>query len=375
MDAEDNQQRKKRWRLALGTMDSEEQTSLLSPRETEQDELLERVYPSERIGGLSAHRSLSAKWMGDVRSMFPDSVVKIIQKDALERFGIKKMLADPTFLEDVIPDVQLVGAILSVKQALPEKNLQFTKELVARLANKVSAKLQHHLLDRMHGRKDSSSRIKNPRSSDIDWHQTIKENLKYFQSSLQTIIPHTLVGHPRRRRSAKKIILLVDQSASMAESFVYAGILGSIMTLVPSIKTHFVAFDTEVVDLSQYLNDPVDLLFRAQLGGGTNIQKALGYALQLVERGADTTVILISDLYEGASEELLWKRIAALQRRAVPMINLLALDDAGVPAYDKDIARKMASLGVPSFACSPDQFPDLIATVLNNEGLDKFQRI
>jgi len=372
-DDQDSLLRQKRWRLALGDVQLAESTAKLTQRELNQDSLLEKIYPSDREGGLSSQRNISARWMGDIRMMFPESVVKIIQKDAIDRFGIKKMLSDPSFMQDVIPDVKLVSAILSVKQVLPEKNLQLARQLSRRLAEQISERLRHQLIDRLSGKRDRAKRLRNPKAVDIDWHLTIRENLKHYQTSLKTIIPHILVGHPRKRRATRKIILLVDQSASMADSFVYAGILGSIMSMVKSVKTHFVAFDTEVADLTEFIHDPVDLLFRSNLGGGTNIQKALGYALQLVDHGPNTHIILISDLYEGAPEELLYQRILELQERSVPMITLLALDDSGLPAFDKSIAKRMATLGVPSFACTPNKFPDLISTVLNGESMERFQ--
>lgn len=370
---QDSLMRQKRWRLALGDVQKDESSTRLTQRELKQDSLLEKVYPSDRDGGLVSQRSISAKWMGDIRTMFPDSVVKIIQKDAIDRFGIKRMLSEPSFMQDVVPDVKLVSAILSVKQVLPEKNLEVARQLSRRLAQQISERLRYQLIDRLSGKKDRAKRVRNPKAVDIDWHLTIRENLKHYQTSLKTIIPHTLIGHPRKRRATRKIILLVDQSASMADSFVYAGILGSIMSMVKSVKTHFVAFDTEVADLTEFIHDPVDLLFRSHLGGGTNIQKALGYALQLVDYGPDTHIVLISDLYEGAPEELLYQRVLELQERSVPMITLLALDDSGLPAFDKSIATKMATLGVPSFACTPNKFPDLISAVLNGESLDRFQ--
>ena len=159
----------------------------------------------------------------------------------------------------------------------------------------------------------------------------------------------------------------------MAESFVYAAILGSIMSTISSLKTHLIIFDTDVVDLTEYLSDPVDLLFRGQLGGGTNIQKAVRYASDLIYSDpSECYLILISDLFEGAPLDLLYDTIREVLNHQVQMFCVLALDDSGVPAFDKSVAKNLANLGVPSFGCTPELFPDVIGTALNNEDLQRF---
>ena len=144
------------------------------------------------------------------------------------------------------------------------------------------------------------------------------------------------------------------------------------MASLRSIKTHMVVFDTEVVDLTQELHDPVDLLFAAQLGGGTDINKALGYAKTLIRKPMDTILVLISDLYEGGSENDMLKKVAAIKASGVQFITLLALDDKGAPMFDKKMAQRMATLDIPSFACTPDQFPNLMATAIKKESVSQW---
>ena len=173
----------------------------------------------------------------------------------------------------------------------------------------------------------------------------------------------------------KKLIILVDQSASMAESYVYAGILGSIMATIDSLQTHLIVFDTEVVDLTKYLSDPVELLFKGQLGGGTNIYKALRYALNLVfSEDKETYVVLISDLFEGGPLSLFLDAARELISHQVQLISLLALDDLGVPAYDKVVAKSLAEMGIHCFGCTPDLFPEVMAAALNGDDLGRFTR-
>jgi hypothetical protein len=311
--------------------------------------------------------------MAEIKSLFPTPVVRVMQKDALEKFGIRKLLNQPDFIKEIEPDVDMIATILSAKEYLSPTALLTAKQLVDRLARQVQQKLRFKLVSRISGVRDHRYKLKNPRWGEIDWHLTIKSNLKHFQPSLQTIIPETIIGRPHRKNQVKKLILLVDQSASMAESYVYAGILGSIMASIDSLQTHLIVFDTEVVDLTEYLSDPVELLFKGQLGGGTNIYKALKYALNLAfAESKETFIILISDLFEGGPISLFLDTVMELIGHNIHLLSLLALDDLGVPAYDKVVAKTLGEMGIPCFGCTPELFPDVIAAALNGDDLDRF---
>ena len=220
------------------------------------------------------------------------------------------------------------------------------------------------------GALNRSERNTRPKLKEIDWRKTIQANLKNYQADYKTIIPELLIGYGRRGNALKEIILLVDQSGSMASSVVYAGIFGSVLSSLRSIKTSFVAFDSQVVDLTSDLEDPIDLLFGVQLGGGTDINQAVGYAQGLVQRPQDTILILISDLFEGGSKNQFLKKAASLKAAGVQFITLLALDDDGTPAYDREMAAKLASMDIPSFACTPDRFPDLMESAIKGTGFE-----
>jgi Mg-chelatase subunit ChlD len=215
------------------------------------------------------------------------------------------------------------------------------------------------------GALDRSARSTRPRPADIDWHRTIRANLRHYQAEHRTVIPERLVGHARRRRSLQReLILCLDQSGSMASSVIYAGVFGAALASLPALSVRVVAFDTAVVDLSDRLGDPVDLLFGIRLGGGTDIDQALGYCQSLVTRPAGTVLVLVTDLYEGGDEQQMLRRAASLIRAGVQVIVLLALSDDGAPAYDHAMAAQVAALGAPVFACTPDRFPDLLATAM-----------
>jgi uncharacterized protein with von Willebrand factor type A (vWA) domain len=178
-------------------------------------------------------------------------------------------------------------------------------------------------------------------------------------------VPERLVGYSRRRQAVQRdVILAVDQSGSMADSVVHASVFAAVLASMRTLRTSLVVFDTVVVDLSERLADPVDVLFGVQLGGGTDINRAVGYAQSLVRRPSDTLFVLISDLFEGGVREELLKRVALMLASGVQVVVLLALSDDGAPAFDRENAAALAALGVPAFACTPDAFPDLLAVAL-----------
>jgi Mg-chelatase subunit ChlD len=215
-----------------------------------------------------------------------------------------------------------------------------------------------------------AGRAARPRPADVDWDRTIRANLRHYQPELGTIVPERLVGFGRHRSAiAKEIVLAIDQSASMADSVVYAGVFGSVLASLRALRVSVVAFDTEVVDLTELVSDPVDLLFGVQLGGGTDIGAALAYCAQLVTRPADTVLILLSDLFEGADRHAPARHLAELRRRGVICVVLLALSDDGAPAYDHQLAAALAAEGIPAFACTPDVFPELLAAAVEGRDL------
>ena len=366
------EERLRKWRLILGKHADPEGEISLEGEMNRMDEVMEALYDSERKGGLGNSSPNVNTWLGDIRKYFPKSVVRLIQKDALERIGLEQMLMEPELLESAEPDVNLAATILSLNKAMPEKTRTTAKAIVKKVVEEIEKKIQNPMLEAIKGALSRSIRNRRPKHNEIDWNRTILKNLKTYQEDLNTIIPEHLIGFGKKNRSLKNVILLVDQSGSMAASMVYAGIFGAVMTSIPSMKTHMVVFDTSVVDLTESLNDPVELLFTTQLGGGTDINKALAYSENLIQNPTETILVLISDLYEGGNETEMVKRVTSIKNSGVSFITLLALNDHGAPSFDKNLASKLASLDIPSFACTPNQFPDLIATAIKKESIDQW---
>ncbi|MFJ8960064.1 VWA domain-containing protein [Lentzea sp. NPDC102401] len=368
------EERLRRWRLLLGP--SAEDVSELGEDDQRRDGALTGLYGGggDRGAGLGASSPQLHRWLGDVRKYFPTSVVQVMQRDAVEKLGLKQLLLEPELLQSVEPDVNLVSTLLQLSRAIPARTRDTAKAVVRKVVEDIEKRLQDRLVEAVRGAVDRSRRTRRPQLQDVDWATTIKANLKNYQPRHRTVIVEDLIGHRRRSRTAamRDVILLVDQSGSMAESLVHAAVLGSALASIRSITTKLVVFDTEVADLTDQLSDPVDLLFSAQLGGGTDINRAVAYAQTQVRRPTDTVVVIISDLYEGGSETELQRRVRELVASGVTVVNLLALSDSGTPAYDHELAAKLHALGAPAFACTPDKFPELLAAALRKDDLTQW---
>lgn len=359
----------KRWRLILGGDESDGTGISLSVEEQRLDRSLQAVYDSDRRGGLGSSAPKVSRWLGDIREFFPQTVVQVIQRDAIKRLHLDSLLTEKEMLATVVPDVHLVATLMSLSHTIPEKNKEMARQVVRKVVDELLRKLSAPTQQAITGALNRSSRRRNPRYNEIDWKTTIVKNLKNYQSQYKTIIPEIRIGYGRKRKALKDIILCLDQSGSMGTSVIYSGIFGSVLASLPAVNTRMVVFDTAVVDLTDDLQDPVDLLFGVQLGGGTDIARALTYCQGIITRPQDTVLVLVTDLYEGGSEQEMRKRFASIVASGVQLIVLPALNDDGAPSYDKSHAEFLATLGVPTFACTPDKFPELMAAALSKQDI------
>jgi Mg-chelatase subunit ChlD len=330
--------------------------------------------PGTRRAGLGASAPRVARWLGDIRTFFPVSVVQVMQKDAIERLGLTRLLLEPEMLEAVEPDVHLVGTLLSLSRVIPEQARESARAVVRKVTDDLERRLAQRTRSAVTGALNRASRTSRPRRpSDIDWDRTIRVNLARYLPEYRTVVPERLVGYARKQQAvARDVILCLDQSGSMASSVVYAGVFGAVLASIQSLRTSVVAFDTSVTDLTDQLSDPVDVLFGTQLGGGTDINRAIAYCQRIITRPASTILILISDLFEGGDRDQMLHRVADLTAAGTQVIALLALSDDGAPGYDHDLAGALAALGVPAFACTPDAFPDLMAAAIDRRDLSEW---
>ncbi|HET7489127.1 MAG TPA: VWA domain-containing protein [Acidimicrobiales bacterium] len=372
-------ERLRRWRLVLGG-DADGTGMALDGADAGRDAVLDSLYgagdrggaqpAAPRSAGLGGSAPRVARWLGDIRTYFPSSVVRVLQQDAMDRLGLRELLLEPELLDAVQPDVSLVATLVSLGSVIPAHSRETARSVVRQVVEELERRFRQRTVGAVRGALDRATRVRRPRPSDIDWDRTIRANLRHYQPAWNTVIPERLVGFARRHHAVEReVVLCVDQSGSMASSVVYASVFAAVLGSMRSLRTSVVVFDTAVVDLTEKLADPVELLFATQLGGGTDINRAVAYCQGLVTRPADTVMVLLSDLFEGGDRDELVRRLGALVHAGVTVVALLALDDRGAPAYDHNLAHALAALGIVAFACTPDRFPDLMAAAVERRDL------
>ncbi|WFR72833.1 VWA domain-containing protein [Prescottella defluvii] len=366
-------ERMRRWRLLLGDVAEASTGGLASASDTAMDAALSALYddpgPTEgnprRGAGLGGSAPRVARWLGDIRTYFPTSVVQVMQRDAMDRLGLTQLLLEPEMLEAVEPDVHLVGTLLSLNRVMPETTKATARLVVERVVREIEERLARATRTAVTGALNRAARTTSPKLRDLDFNRTIRANLQHYLPEYRTVVPERLIGYGRRSQAVQRdVVLAIDQSGSMASSVVYASVFGAVLASMRALRTSLVVFDTAVVDLTEKLSDPVDVLFGTQLGGGTDINRAIAYSQSLITRPTESLFVLISDLYEGGIRAEMLTRVAAMRDAGVQVVVLLALSDDGAPAYDRDNAAALAALGVPAFACTPDRFPELLAVAL-----------
>jgi hypothetical protein len=379
----DQLERLRRWRLVLGHSAQDSLCSMgargLCQDDVLMDEALAAIYDASEDGGASAKRQAGlggsaprlAKWLGDIRTYFQEDVVAVIQSDAVERKGMKQLLLEPELLRNMQPSLALVGTLLSLSRQIPEHTKETAREVVRALVEQIRHLLESELRRAVSGALNRRQHSPLPRVDSIDWKRTIARNLKNWQPDLQRMVPERFWFWSRAQRQNQwTVIVDMDQSGSMADSVVYGAVTGSIFASLPSLNTRVVAFDTQVVDLTEQCGtDPVDMLFGVQLGGGTDINKSVGYCRQFITDPAKTLFILITDLYEGGNAAQLVRRLKEMTESGVRCLCLLALTDSGIPSFDEAMAKKLAALGIPCFGCTPQNLPALIEGALGGDDL------
>ena len=374
-----------RWRMVLGK-DAHEALSqcgggapVLNGEQQLMDEALAAIYDETEGDGTSAARQAGlggsaprmAKWLGDIRTYFTEDVVSVIQHDAIERKGMKQLLFEPEMLKNVQPNVQLVSTLMSLKGKIPERTKETARMVVRAVVEKIKLALEQKIRQAVMGALNRREHSPIPNVSSIDWKWTIGRNLKNYNVELEKLIPERVYFYSRAQKANNwTVIVDMDQSGSMADSVVYGSVCGSIFASLPALKTHVIAFDTEVVDLTEKCgSDPVDMLFGVQLGGGTDINKSVAYCEQFITEPGRTLFILITDLFEGGNQSQLVRRMADMVASGVRCLCLLALSDSGVPTYDEGLAKKLAALGIPCFGCTPQRLPELMEGALRGADL------
>lgn len=377
----------KRWRLILGedankgfeAMSGEPLS--LSEEELLMDSALAAIYGNDKENGNGAGKAGGSgmsnpqitRWLGDLRSLFDPMEIKIIQNDAITRKGMKQLFFEPEMLEQLEPDIHMGSMILMLKDQVPKR----AKDNVREYIRKIVEEINRHIADDVKRAVTSAMNRREhspiPSAAALDYKMTIRRNLKNYNKERKVLLPEKFYFYERvSKSSARTVILDIDQSGSMGESVIYSSVMGCILASMNALKTHIVAFDTQIHDMTDLSDDPVDLLYGIQLGGGTDIEKSVKYCADLVVEPNKTTMFLITDLYEGGNRNGLLRRLSELKEFGVNLIVLLAISDAGKPFYDAQMAEKIAGLDIPCFACPPEKLPELLALALNKKSLSGF---
>lgn len=368
-----------KWRLILGKYSDNQigfKEGASSLNYMDMDELLDYLYSREygeedgvrreRNGSIDPSNLTVPSWITKIREVFPKETVEILEKHALDKYELTELLTDKEVLEKLEPNKELLKNILQMKHLMKGEILETAKEIVKKVADDITKKLESDVKKAIVGRvnKNKSSLIKSSRN--IDYKRTIKANLKNFDTEENRLVVDKVYFNDRvKKYNPWNVIIAVDESGSMLDSVIHSAIMAGIFSKLPMLKTNLVIFDTEVVDLSGYIDDPVTTLMSVQLGGGTNITKALQYCETLIENPHKTMVILVTDLYEGYGYGNMYATAKSIIESGAKLIVLTALDMEATPIYDKDAAQKMASLGAKVGAMTPGGLSEWIAKIIS----------
>lgn len=365
-----------KWRLILGRF-SESQIPLdgrLSEMDSVLDFLYSREYKKEQgirgpgegpYGGREGSALTVPSWISKVRTLFPAQTVEILQKQAIDKYQLKELLTDEKILREMQPDVELLKSILAFKNMMTPQVLSVAREIIAEVVREIEKKLENEIREAFWGKKNpyQSSAVRSMRN--FDFKKTIRRNLKHYIPTAKILIPEHLYFCSRvKKQNEYHVIIVVDESGSMVSSVIYSAVMAGIFSGIPALKTDLIIFDTNVVDLSDYVSDPVETLMNVQLGGGTDISRALDYAASRITQPAKTIVVLVSDLYDGYDYRQMYRRVFDIVETGAKMFVLPALDfDAG-GRYDRNAAQKMADLGAQVAAITPKELAQWIAKIV-----------
>jgi Mg-chelatase subunit ChlD len=367
-----------RWRLVMGKF-AEENISFSedSGKYSELSDLLEflyeRDYGEERgirkespRGGREGSKLTVPSWITKVRTLFPKDTVEILEKHALEKYNMKELLTDKKVLEAMEPNTELLKNILQMKHLMKGEVLETARKIIKKVVEEITKTLENEVKLTIMGKVDRNKAGAVKSARNIDFKKTLRANLKNYDKEQERIIVDKVYFYGRvKKYNPWNVIVAVDESGSMLPSVIHSAIMAGIFSKLPMLKTSLIIFDTEVVDLTSYVEDAVQTLMSVQLGGGTNIGKALRYCESLIESPHRTMVVMVTDLYDGFNYNIMYARAKAIIETGAKLIILTALDNKANSAYDKKAALKMAALGAEVAAMTPGGLAKWIANIIS----------
>lgn len=371
-----------RWRLVLGSMSDNSLSFSGSDREImsfeDMEQLLDYLYShaqgddvrgesiSDRSGGLGESQLTAAKWITKVRELFPKQTAEVLERHALDEFKMTELLTDKKVLEQMKPDMSLLKTVLQLKHLMKGEVLETAKKIARAVAEELSEKLAQSTRQALTGRLDRNSRSPVRSARNIDIHKTIRRNLKNYDKENETLVLKDVYFSSRVKKYNKKtVIIAVDESGSMLGSVIYSAVMAQIISKLPFAEIKLVIFDTEIVDLSGMVEDSVEVMMSVQLGGGTDIGKALSYCESLIQTPSDTCVLCVTDLCEGGYPHILLNTAQNIMTSGAKLSFLTALDECANPVYDKNMGQLLADMGAFVGALTPDQLGDYIGRIFS----------
>jgi uncharacterized protein with von Willebrand factor type A (vWA) domain len=364
-----------RWRLALGRHAGDHLAGApLTGREVRMDRAMEALYGRAHAsrgfrpgmgGSLDPSQIVLPTWLDELKQLFPASVFETMQSHAIERFDMAELLASGEALKRLEPNLDLMKVLLAFRGRADPKVAEPIREIVKKVVEDLRRRLETQVLRALSGTRNRFRRSQHRRMANFDIRATIRANLRNYQPDRRAIVADRLHFTARQRRQIPwTIVLCVDQSGSMLESVIHAAVVASILATLPALRVKLVVFDTAVVDLSDRIEDPVELLLSVQLGGGTDIGKAVTYCEGLITQPSHTVLALVSDFEEGGSPAVLLRAVRRLAEARVTLIGLAALDDTAAPIFDRSMAARLADAGMAIAALTPDRFAEWLCGVM-----------
>lgn len=365
-----------RWRLILGSFSNLE----IDNEYSEIDETLNFLYDREytQNGGYSldnfnnsnSSKEKSAltvpKWISKVKKLFPKETVEIMQKQALEKYKLTEILTDENILKEIEPNIELLKNILAFKDTMSGNVKKLAYEIVKKIVEEIKKKMEIEIKKVFYGKKLPNSNTTNKIFKNLDIKKTIRYNLKNYDIKNKTIFIDKLFFNQNiRKYNPYNIIILIDESGSMLDSVIYSSIMASIFANLPYLSIKLLIFDISVVDLSEHIKEPIDILFKVQLGGGTNIAQALEYAKKITFAPDKTIVLLISDLFDSNDYKLMYKNANDIMESGSKLIILTALDYNANSIYDKEAARYFSKIGAKVGALTPSKLSKWISDIIS----------
>lgn len=365
-----------RWRLILGSFSNLE----IDNEYSEIDETLNFLYDREytQNGGYSldnfnnsnSSKEKSAltvpKWISKVKKLFPKETVEIMQKQALEKYKLTEILTDENILKEIEPNIELLKNILTFKDMMSQNVKKLAYDIVKKTLEEIKNKMEVEIKKVFYGKKLPNSNTTNKIFKNLDIKKTIRYNLKNYDIKNKTIFTDKLFFNQNiKKYNPYNIIILIDESGSMLDSVIYSSIMASIFANLPYLSIKLAIFDISVVDLSEHIKEPIDILFKVQLGGGTNIAQALEYAKKITFAPDKTIVLLISDLFDSNDYKLMYKNANDIIESGSKLIVLTALDYNANSIYDKEAARYFSKIGAKVGALTPSKLSKWISDIIS----------